>query len=109
MDGTFDTDIPVMIGTVQNEVLLFIYEASKKPINDLEYVGVLEYFFGLSAGSEIISKWPPYPIIGDKRPRLAEVGTKYVFACSTRNFTDNVSAKTKKNVFMYHVHIFNYI
>jgi len=98
-EGKFPS-MPIMIGTVTNEAILFIYKASASPINDLEYIGIVEYVFGITTGARVLYKYPPTPFFGDKRPAVADLGTDYIFLCSTRNMTFNL-AKSNKNVYLY--------
>ncbi len=76
-----------MIGTVSEEALLFIYKADPtKKINDAEYIAAITYLFTTDA-AKVLLEYPPKPIVGDKRPALAVVGTDYIFTCSTRYVT----------------------
>jgi carboxylesterase type B len=81
--GSFNK-VPVMIGTVSEEALLFIYKADpNKKINDAEYIAALGYLF-TSDAAKVLVEYPPTPIVGDKRPALGVLGTDYIFTCPTR-------------------------
>jgi len=94
--------MPIMLGAVHDEALLFIYKASKNEINDVEYIGAVEYVFGLYTGFTVLERYPPTPIFGDKRPALGSLGTDYIFLCPIRNMTLNFAKDTSNPVFLYH-------
>lgn len=94
-------NIPVMIGGVTNEALLFIYEAAKKKVTDAEYIAVIGLIFGLQDGAKVLQKYPP-PVFGDKRPALGYLGSDYVMLCSIRNVTENLANANPENVWLYH-------
>jgi len=75
--------MPIMLGTVAEETLIFIYKAVQREVNDAEYSIVI---FGIfwEDGIRVIDWYPPTPFVGDKRPALAYIGTDYVFTASTR-------------------------
>ncbi len=75
-----------MLGTVREEAYPFIFLASPTAeIDNLEYVAINAYLFGLSAYS-VLEKYPIPGIFDgeDLRPLLGVEGTDYVFACLTR-------------------------
>eukprot|EP01129_Flabellula_baltica_P010856 TRINITY_DN4646_c0_g2_i1.p1 TRINITY_DN4646_c0_g2~~TRINITY_DN4646_c0_g2_i1.p1 ORF type:complete len:412 (-),score=69.04 TRINITY_DN4646_c0_g2_i1:26-1261(-) len=94
--------VPIMLGTVTNEVVPFIYEASKKPLNDAEYIAVIEYIFGVDVGTQLLTMYPPKPVFGDKRNQLAALGSSYIFTCPTRNVAKNIYTHSNQPVFSYH-------
>jgi len=94
--------VPIMIGSVNNEATLFIYKASKSEINDLEYIGAVEYIFGLITGSKVLYRYPPRPFFGDKRPCLGDLGTDYIFLCPGRNLTLSVANDKVSPIYYYH-------
>eukprot|EP00029_Vermamoeba_vermiformis_P012183 TRINITY_DN69_c0_g1_i2.p1 TRINITY_DN69_c0_g1~~TRINITY_DN69_c0_g1_i2.p1 ORF type:complete len:528 (-),score=132.78 TRINITY_DN69_c0_g1_i2:32-1615(-) len=88
--GSFNK-VPVMIGTVSEEALLFIYKADpSKKITDAEYIAAVGYLF-TSDAAKVLLEYPPKPIVGDKRPALAVLGTDYIFTCATRYYTGLLS------------------
>lgn len=93
-------NMPLMMGSVSNEALLFIYEALNNSVNDIDYMIGIEYIFGLTDGSKVLAKYPPYA--GDKRPQLGELGTIYIFICPLRNISVNISPTTSNPVYLYH-------
>jgi len=95
------TKVPVMLGAVTNEAILFIYKASKYEINDIEYIGAVEYVFGIIAGARVLYRYPPVPFIGDKRAALGNLGTDYIFLCTNRNLSLNL-AQNNNQVYWYH-------
>jgi len=85
-------DIPMIVGTVSEEVFMFIYLAVHEPISDTDYIGAMIAVFYEDA-DEVLEWYPPKPIFGDKRPALGVTGTDYVFIASTRNASNNFSQK----------------
>eukprot|EP01124_Arcella_intermedia_P015645 TRINITY_DN2219_c0_g1_i2.p1 TRINITY_DN2219_c0_g1~~TRINITY_DN2219_c0_g1_i2.p1 ORF type:complete len:533 (+),score=60.77 TRINITY_DN2219_c0_g1_i2:28-1626(+) len=75
--------VPLIIGDVSEDALLFIYKAANFSVNDLEYEAVIAFIFGTDAAS-ITEKYPPYPFFGDKRPAIGFLGTHYIFECPAR-------------------------
>jgi len=95
-------DKPFIVGTVENEALLFIYEAFGKPLSHLDYDAYLAVVFGIERALEVGAKYPlPSEYDDDARRWLAHIGTKALFQCSTRNATLGASA-TGQNVWLYH-------
>jgi carboxylesterase type B len=84
--------IPVMIGTVSEEALFFIYEASPKPASEAEYLAIIAYIFGYDFAS-VLEEYPPPGIItdADMRPLVSRMGTDFIFSCSTRAFIRGIA------------------
>merc|ERR1719498_299602 len=77
---------PMIVGTVANEAVLFIYEAFEKPLAELEYAAYLAVVFGLGDALEVSARYPlPDSDKADGRAWLAHIGTKALFKCPTRN------------------------
>jgi len=89
-EGHFQ-QMPMIIGDVASEALLFIYLALHSEVNDAEYVAGIEYIFGVIDGAEVLEYYPPQPFFGDKRPQLSVCGTDYIFICPTRNASVNMA------------------
>ncbi|GAM27469.1 hypothetical protein SAMD00019534_106450 [Acytostelium subglobosum LB1] len=77
-------DIPMIVGTVKEEALLFIYQASAKNITEEEYAGVLALLFYEKA-VDIAAGYPP--VHSDNRPVMSVLGTNFIFVCPNRNMT----------------------
>lgn len=82
--GNFN-EIPLIIGTVKNDALLFVYQADGKYLTEAEYIAAITYIFSDEA-LEVLDKYPPHDPFhkNDSRPELSKLGTDYIFACSTR-------------------------
>ncbi len=81
--GSFNK-VPVMIGTVSEEALMFVYLAAPTmQINDAEYIAAVTYLF-TSDFTKVLLEYPPTPLFGDKRPALGALGTDYIFTCPNR-------------------------
>jgi cholinesterase len=89
--GSFNK-VPLLIGTVSEEALMFVYLAAPDmKINDVEYVAALGYLF-TSDAAKVLIEYPPTPIVGDKRPALGALGTDYIFTCANRYWTGLITA-----------------
>eukprot|EP01132_Coremiostelium_polycephalum_P002541 gene2541-3144_t len=93
-------DIPLMIGTVSEEALLFIYQAATKNVSELDYEVVLDLVFLKNAG-QVNQKYPPNGPV-DNRPILSTLGTDYIFVCPTRLITDYIFKYNVKQSPIYH-------
>ncbi|CAF1502309.1 unnamed protein product, partial [Rotaria sordida] len=75
---------PLIIGTVTEEALSYIYEAWSEPVSNILY-SVLSFFtFNVNA-FKTLKRFPPDKS-GDQRSLLSSIATEWVFACSTRVF-----------------------
>jgi carboxylesterase type B len=89
--GSFNK-VPLLIGTVSEEALMFVYLAAPDmKINDAEYIAALGYLF-TSDAAKVLIEYPPTPIVGDKRPALGALGTDYIFTCANRYWTGLITA-----------------
>lgn len=95
--------MPVIVGSVWQDCLPFIYMGFKTYMSDLEYsVIVLAVFPQIF--QEVMNMYPPTPLVGDKRPWLGVVGTDYIFGCPARYVAENVAnalAGTGNNAYLY--------
>lgn len=89
-------DKPIVMGTVQDEAIIFIYEAFTKPVNWLEYVLIADAVFGGDSANKIFNYLPlPAAQNNDTRNHLALVGTDALFLCSTRHAVLGNSSASK--------------
>lgn len=75
---------PLIIGTLTEETLSFIYSAYNNTMTPKLYSEVLVGFFG-SKAVKVLERFPPLGT-GDQRSRLSQIGTQWVFACTNRIF-----------------------
>ena len=84
----FRPDTPIMLGTVSNETVQFIWEADRKPMGKDEFDLLLDGLFGPDDGTRIRKFYGPPPAnqtkAGDVRLWLSRIATDYIFLCSTR-------------------------
>jgi carboxylesterase type B len=92
--------LPMMMGTVAEEAVIFVYMVSAKPISDVEYIAAVTLAFGLRAPG-VLMKYPPTPIIGDKRPAVSVLVTDYLFGCSNRYIAGLLQKQGNDNVYLY--------
>lgn len=76
---------PLIIGNVQNEALVFIFEAFTKPADSLEYYALLAAIYGLDDALKVAEKYPlPDSEKNDVRHHLSNIGTYSIFVCPSR-------------------------
>ena len=75
---------PLMIGSVLDDGLSFIYKQWTQPITPLSYAEIAFAFFGEQV-FDVLARFPPAGMT-DQRPRLSQIATQWVFACPTRLF-----------------------
>lgn len=99
--GNFN-NVPIILGTVSQDALFFIYEAAKNNVSNADYILLVSYLFELHA-PKILEMYPPHDVFEsggtvfffffskififnlDDRPIISVLGTDYVFVCPTRN------------------------
>lgn len=73
---------PLVIGTLTEEAIFYVYEAWVKPITVPEYIEILLFTFHEHA-FKIVERYPP-DSVDDLRPLVSKIATQWVFACPTR-------------------------
>ncbi|CAM4805181.1 unnamed protein product [Rotaria magnacalcarata] len=75
---------PLIIGTVTDESLSFLYGLFRRPVSVFEYAEIL---FGLFGNNffKVVEHFPPDEV-NDQRPLLACLFTQWTFTCSSRLF-----------------------
>jgi len=94
-------NVPVMIGTVANETLLFIWEALQKPVTALEYEIFIPAIFGYNDAVKINDVYglPSGADKNDTRHFLSLLSTDYIMTCPTRKAARAYAAMN--NTYMY--------
>lgn len=98
--------MPVIVGTVYEDCLPFIYMGFKNYMSDLEYSVVLLAVFP-QIFQDVMNQYPPTPIFGDKRPWLGVLGTDYIFDCPARYATQNLAQQLQGTGFNAYLYNFN--
>eukprot|EP00040_Diaphanoeca_grandis_P027307 m.155035 g.155035 ORF g.155035 m.155035 type:complete len:541 (-) comp30921_c1_seq1:173-1795(-) len=80
--------VPLMVGTLTQEGVIFIYSATKQPVNKIEYGALLTAVFGIGQGVE--KQYPP--VDGDNRDLTAVMATDYIFRCPNKNLSTVLDA-----------------
>ncbi|CAF0874795.1 unnamed protein product [Adineta ricciae] len=76
---------PMVIGTLTEEAVFYIYEAWSTPISVPLYMEVLLFTFHENA-IKVFERYPPSPS-GDQRALMSRLATEWVFACPTRVYS----------------------
>ena len=87
LDLIQNTSFPLkqlIMGTLTEEAIFFIYEGWRKPVAPTLYAEVVLGTFR-QKGVKVLEHYPP-DSVSDERPLLARIATQWVFACSTRVF-----------------------
>ncbi len=108
-NGEYNHDIPVMVGNVRQEAVVFIYMAYGKPLSPLGLGVLLELILGTSGMIQTLFKYPVPKGTTDARQLASQIGTDYIFLCSNRNVTRAMSRfGTVYNYIFDHVPSFNH-
>lgn len=87
MSGNFNK-VPIMIGTVSNESVQFVWEVSRKPMSKAEYELFVTGLFGPKHAKHLFQLYgpPPKKQVENKDVRffLSELATDYIFTCPIR-------------------------
>ncbi|EFC49335.1 predicted protein [Naegleria gruberi] len=94
--------VPIMIGNVREEALLFIYMGIHNKLNTVEYLALIMDIFGVEDGVRILDWYRPL-LDGDKRPITSVLGTDYIFLCPLRKILSQISQQNPQ------LPIYNYI
>jgi carboxylesterase type B len=90
--GNYNKDIPTIIGTNQNEGVIFVWGLLDKKAADLEADALIAVLFGLTDSFEVLKRYP-WPKHGeDARPVLSQIVTDYLFRCASRQIVSAISA-----------------
>ena len=81
---------PLVIGTLTEEAVFYIYEAWTKPVTLSAYAEVLAFTFHEKA-AKVLEHYPPTEL-DDQRPVMSRLATHWVFACSTRVYARKVAS-----------------
>jgi carboxylesterase type B len=74
----------LIIGTLTEEAVFFIYEGWTKPVAPTSYAEVILGTFRENA-IKVLENYPP-DSVSDERPLLGRIATQWVFTCSNRVF-----------------------
>jgi len=98
--------VPMMLGSVNDEGVMFIDAAFPEPVGYVEYKAFILLIFGPGNAKQIEQMYPVAPSqYNDTRPVLSTMGTDYIFACPNRNITRSMTnriATTNAPVYLYH-------
>ncbi|CAF4280551.1 unnamed protein product, partial [Adineta steineri] len=73
---------PIIIGTLTEEAVFYIYEAWAQPITIPQYMEILTFTFHENA-LKVFERYPPREL-DDQRALVSVLATQWVFACPTR-------------------------
>ncbi|KAF2068395.1 hypothetical protein CYY_010279 [Polysphondylium violaceum] len=100
--------VPVILGTVHNEALIFVASIAEN-ISKLEFIGGLIDIFGISNELKIYKLYENQMNSTNYLNTLSAIGTDYIFVCPTRNAASHLS-NSGVDVFLYqfqHITSFN--
>ena len=104
LDGT-SIDVPVIIGSVRQEGMIFMYEAFKKGLKRAEEDGLLGLIYGFENVGKVLKQ---YPRTGDKqgdmRNHTAPIVTDSLFKCPIRHVILQMlkNQSTTSKIYNYH-------
>jgi acetylcholinesterase/cholinesterase len=92
LSGDFNPAIPVVLGSVANETVLFIYPEFPKPVGVDEFKTIILTLFPFVDYNQILAHYPIPAGTNDTRPLLSQVGTDYLFTCPTRKIARTIDS-----------------
>lgn len=85
--------LPIIMGSVKDEVTLFIYEGVQQPLDFLGYQLFLGAILGFENVGKVNAEYPPPSGLPDYRDFVSDLGAHYIFNCNARNVTRRLSTK----------------
>jgi len=82
--------VPFMLGTVDQEALIFLYTALPNGLTPKQYREII-YFVFRGAAPKVLKMYPVAENVTDARPQFTVLGTDYIWACSHRNVSRYMS------------------
>jgi len=96
-------DIPIVVGTVTDEALEFIFVGFKKPLGKLEYTALVAAIFGVKTSVKIAKQYPVPAHTTDYRDHLTLFANDALFHCPGRNATLSLAKLPRQaKTFVYH-------
>jgi carboxylesterase type B len=90
--GEWINKVPVILGSVGNEALLFIYQAATASLSKTEYEEAILAVFH-TASYDVLKQYPAKSVTGDHRDLMAKLGTEYMFFCAGRNALQSMATQ----------------
>ena len=84
-------DVPIVVGTVTDEALEFVYAGFGSPLGVLEYNAVVDLVFGVRNSAKIAKQYPVPANTTDYRDHLTLFANDALFHCAARNATLSIS------------------
>ena len=108
MNGKFKK-CPIILGTVANESVQFVWGVQPKPMPKIEFDLFVETLFGLKFGEEVLKLYGPPPANETKDTRyfLSILGTDYIFKCPNRYAAKGYSQKVDTYMYRF-AHLLSY-
>lgn len=95
-------DVPIVVGTVSNEGVEFVYEAFGTPMPTSEMDLMLGVVFGSKLGKAVQQQYPvPAGSANDTRMLFSKIATDALFICPTRNVSLAKAARAS-DTYVYH-------
>lgn len=82
--------MPLMLGATSEDALMFVYMGDASPVNAVEYVGIVSFFFKTGA-PWVLKQYPP-DALRDLRSELSRLLTDYAMVCSSRHIANLASS-----------------
>jgi len=84
----YKATVPLMMGSLTQEGVMFVFGPIAKPLNKVEYSALLGAVFGIDTGVE-----HHYPAVdGDNREITSIMATDYIFRCVNRNLSTTLDS-----------------
>eukprot|EP01080_Neovahlkampfia_damariscottae_P006924 gene6924-11087_t len=93
--------MPMIFGVTADESIIFIRRGFQDKLNDVKYLGLLYSIFGRFAFN-VVQKYPPFPVGGDKRLVLDRLANDYVFFGPNRYLMKNINKHNPHGVYYWY-------
>jgi carboxylesterase type B len=97
--------MPIIIGDVSDEGLMFVWQVSPYPVIYPEYAAILTFIFGIETAFDVAEIYEA-PAFGDARDVLDTLVTEYMFICVNKNITKSWINYGNPNVWVSEVCLF---
>jgi len=96
-------DVPIVVGTVKDEALEFVYSGFGSSLGELEYKAVVDAVFGIRNGAKIAKQYPVPSNTTDYRDHMSNFANDALFHCPARNATLSLAKlQGRSPAFNYH-------
>jgi carboxylesterase type B len=98
---------PIILGSMTEECVNYIFEAWQKPVPTKEYIAVITAALKEYAPL-LLTKYPPEKNTTDQRNLMTVFATRWVFSCSSRQFFETYITNSKSGENDNYLYVFDF-